>query len=293
MADEKVPTIQDTFKTRETQSQAGINSAYDSSLNTQKQGLLNAYNQNTQAQAQQQQDVQNAYKQASYDDGVPTDRNDGNQTQFADARDVNTGLGSQHQLRLGNARAGADAKVGFAQQQALAESQRQAALLETNYKNQVASALADNDYKRAAALMDDYNNQNKWREQQAQQLASFGNFDPYRQIYGDETANQMQTMWNRQNPDEAYGLGRIDAETYRQITGRYPAGYNPGGGGGGYGGWYGGPTGDDDKQTRSLFGVNNASAGRPLMPLNNNIYHTAYSKQTPSLYGLGKASSKG
>ena len=231
---EKKPTLEEAFKTRETESQAGINKAYDNNLNTQKQGLLDAYNQNTQAQANQQQDVQNAFKQANYDIGVQNNRNDTNLTQFADVRDVNTGLGSQHQLRLGNTRAGAEAKVGFAQQQAMAESQRQAAMLETNYKNQVASALADNDFKRAAALMDDYNNQNKWREQQAAQLASFGNFDPYKQLYGDDTANTMQTMWNAQHPEEAYRLGRIDAEKYKQITGNYPAGYSSGWGGGFY-----------------------------------------------------------
>lgn len=230
-------TLEDAFKARETQSQAGINKTYDNSLNAQKQGLLDAYNQNTQAQIQQQQDVQNAFKQANYDIGVQNNRNEANLTQFADVRDVNTGFGSQHRLNLNNARANAEAKVGFAQQQALQESQRQAALLETNYKNQVAAALADNDYKRAAALMDDYNNQNKWREAQAQQLASFGNFDPYRSIYGDATAGTMQTMWNMQNPEIAYQLGHIDAKKYKQIRGYYPW---HGGGGGGYGAWGGG-----------------------------------------------------
>lgn len=289
--EEKKPTLQDTFKARETESQAGINKIYDSNINAQRQGLLNSFNQNTQAQAQQQQDVQNAFKQANYDVGVQNNRNEANVTQFADVRDVNTGLGSQHRLNLNNARANATGKVAFAQQQAMQESQRQAALLETNYKNQVAAALADNDYKRAAALMDDYNNQNKWREAQAAQLASFGNFDAYEDMYGKDTAGQMKQIWLRQNPDTAYKLGEMDPYTYYDITGRWPAGFNPYGGGG-YGDWYG-SAGDGDKQTRSLFGVNNASAGRPLMPLNHNVYHTAYSTQTPSLYGLGKASSKG
>lgn len=273
--EEKKVTLQDAFKNRETESQIGINKAYDNSLNTQKQGLLDAYNQNTQAQAQQKQDVQSAFKAANYDIGVQNDRNDTNLTQFADVRDVNTGMGSQHRLNLGNTRNQADARVAFAQQQALAESERQAAMLETNYKNQVAAALADNDYKRAAALMDDYNNQNKWREAQAAQLASFGNFDPYKQLYGDDTANTMQTMWNAQHPEEAYRLGKIDAEKYKQITGRYPAGYNPGGGwgGGGGGGWYdpsGGPpkpTTLNQMQALSNFSNGVSNAGAAVMSL--------------------------
>lgn len=235
--EKKKPTLQETFQNRETQSQTGINKIYDTNLNNQKQGLLDAYNQNTQAMGQQKQDIQNAFKAANYDIGVQNNRNDTNLTQFANVRDVNTGLGSQHRLNLNNARAGAMARSEFAQNQAMMEADRQAALVETNYKNQVAAALADNDYKRAAALMDDYNNQNKWREAQAAQLASFGDFQAYHDLYGKDTADTMQTMWNAQHPEEAYRLGRIDANKYREITGKWPKGYSPPSSGGFDWGW--------------------------------------------------------
>ena len=111
------------------------------------------------------------------------------------------------------------------------------------------SAIADNDYKRAAALLDDYNNQNKWADEQAQILATYGNMDPYKELYGDTAAETMQKVWNAQNPDVAYRTGQITAEQYKQITGGYPRGYTPpwsgGWGGWGYGG--GGPGDDDDK----------------------------------------------
>lgn len=257
--EEKKPTLEEQFKARETQSQQNINNLYDTNLATQKQGLLDAYNQNTAAQTQQTQDIKKNYGIANYDIGIQNDRNDRNLTQFADVRDVNTGLGSQHRLNLNGARANAVGKVAFAQQQALQESNRQAMLMETNYKNQVASALADNDYKRAAALMDDYNNQNAWREQQAATLASYGNFDAYKPLYGDDAAGAMQKVWDAQNPDTSYELGRISAERYRQITGHYPPGYNPWGGWGGWG--YGGgpetPPGTNGKflgRTRNVTG---------------------------------------
>lgn len=233
----KTPTMQEAFQAREAESQSGINKLYDTNLNNQKQGLLDAYNQNVQAAGQQKQDIQNAFNKANYSIGVQNNRNDTNLTQFADVRDVNTGFGSQHRLNLNNARANANAKTEFAQNQAMMEADRQAALVETNYKNQVAAALADNDYKRAAALMDDYNNQNKWREAQAAQLASFGDFQAYHDLYGKDTADTMQTMWNAQHPEEAYRLGRISPNTYRQITGKWPKGYSPAGYMGGYG-WY-------------------------------------------------------
>ena len=237
---EKKPTVQDQFKAREAESQANINKIYDTSLGNVNKGLEDAFVQNQQAQAQQRESVIQSFNALNNDLKVQNDRNDINLTQFANVMDVNTGLGSQHRLNLNNARNTANTKLAYAQQQALQESDRQAALIETNYKNQVAAALADNDYKRAAALMDDYNNQNKWREAQAQQLASFGDFQAYHDLYGKDTADTMQTMWNAQHPEEAYRLGRIDANKYRQITGKWPAGYTPphsGGGGGGYGGY--------------------------------------------------------
>lgn len=235
-------TLEEQFKDRETQSQQGINSVYDNSLNAQNQALSDAFAQNAAAQAEQKQTSMQSFGNANYDLGVQNDRNDRNLTQFADVRGMNYAGGSQHALSLGNARTGATQKLAFQQQQAMAEADRQAALAETNYKNQVAAALADNDYKRAAALMDDYNNQQKWQEQQAQILASYGNFDAYKNLYGEDTAGTMQTMWNAQNPETAYRLGRIDANTYRNITGRWPRGYTPPSTGGGYYGGVGSST---------------------------------------------------
>lgn len=282
---EKNPTLKDQFQAREQQSQAGINKTYDSAINAQRQGLLDAFNANTQAQATAGQAIQAQRDTLNNDLSVQNTRNTSNINKFADVRDVNRQQGSQAALQLNNARAVSTGRFANAAQNALAENQRQSELVKTNYQNQVAAALADNDYKRAAALLDDFNNQNAWREQQAKVLASYGNFDPYRQLYGDETANGMQKIWQAQNPLAAYNMGQIDPEQYRQLTGNYPPGYTPAwSGGGGAGG--------ESKQTASLYGLANASAGRPLMPLNQNVYHTAYNTQTPSLYGVNNSSAK-
>jgi len=231
-------TVQDQFKALEAEGQANINKTYDNSLASQNQGWQNAFDQNQQIQGQQKQAVQQAYNQANYDLGVQNTRNDNNLTQFADVRDVNTQQGSQHRLRLNNARNSANAKLAYAQAQALQESERQAALIETNYKNQISAALADNNYKRAAALMDEYNNQDKKQQEYAQLLAaSAGNFEPYKNMYGEDTANTMQTMWNAQHPEEAYRMGNIDANKYKEITGKWPKGYTPPHSGGGND-WY-------------------------------------------------------
>lgn len=242
----KTPSVEKQMTARGEQNQAGINKAYDSGLAAQKQGLLDAYNANTAAQTQQGQNIQKNAGVANYDVGVQNDRNERNVSRFADVRGANTQGGSQHQLNLGSARAAALGNVANIQQQALQESERQKQLMTTSYQNQVQSALKDNDYKRAAALLDDYNNQQKWQDQQAQILASYGNFSGYRPLYGDTAADGMQRVWNAQHPDVAYRTGQIDAETYKSITGDYPAGYTPPSYGG-WGGWgYGGPVVDDD-----------------------------------------------
>lgn len=68
----------------------------------------------------------------------------------------------------------------------------------------------------------------------AQNLASYGDFSGFAQLFGEDRAKEMQKVWNSGNPDLAYRSGKINAEEYRAMTGEYPAGYvAPGGGGSG------------------------------------------------------------
>lgn len=239
--------VRDQFNAYGEQNRANINRVYDAGLETQKQSLLNAYNANVEAQQGAAGTIRQTGDMLSHDLAVQNARNMGNINQFADVRGVNRQQGSQAQLSLGNARNAAMGGMAFRQQTALAENQRQQDLAKIQYHAQVQEALADNDYKKAAALLDDYNNENAWRDQQAQILASYGNFDPYRDIYGEDAAKGMQQVWAAQNPQIAYRTGAITANQYRLITGHYPLGYNAGGGGGGDG-WYdprgGGPAED-------------------------------------------------
>lgn len=275
-------TVQDQFNTRANNSAAGINSAYDSSLATQKQGLLDAYNANTQAQTQQGQDIAKTYERAGYDAGVQNARNAANTTQFANVRGVNPGVGSQHALNLGNAAARSVGAVDFARQGALQENERQKQLLSMNYQNQVNEALADYDYKKAAALLDDYNNQKKWQEQQAEILASYGNFDPYGELYGTDAAANMRNVWLAQNPDVAYRTGQISADMYRNITGKWPAGYTPPSSGGGwYGGGYGGPAKGDGGDGSINPGSKKGKKDVPLYGATGSIFYGGKLNYTP------------
>lgn len=112
------------------------------------------------------------------------------------------------------------------------------AALETQYKSAVAQAIAENDYNRAKALMDEYGNQENRDAAMAKTLASYGDFSGYARLYGDDVANNMAQYWISQNPKLAYDMGRISAEDYARLTGKSSGG--SGGGSGNRGGLFGG-----------------------------------------------------
>ena len=84
---------------------------------------------------------------------------------------------------------------------------------------------------------DDYN---KWADQYERAMneaairGNSGDFEAYRQMWGDEAANRLQQAYAAQVLMPLYTAGQMDAETYRSIAGVYPVGYvEPGAGGGG------------------------------------------------------------
>lgn len=232
------------FDQRKADFQGNINSTLDNSMNAQRQGLQNAFNQNMAGQTQATNAGQQAFERANTDLGIQAGRTQNSMNSYADARGLNRQPGSQQALSLGLGTRTAQGKLQQQQQMALQESQRQQELLKTDYQNQITKAVAENDYRRAAALLDDYNNQNNWLEKNAAQMASFGNFAGYEQMYGKGTANTMRNFWIGSNPELAYNTGAIDAKRYRAITGKNPPDFVGGGGGGEGGGggldnwWY-------------------------------------------------------
>jgi len=220
------------FEARQQAAQNNINTTLNTSLDAQKQGLQNAYDQNMASQTQAANAGQAAYdtaKQNVYTQAAITG-NDMNR--WADRRGLNYQPGSQQALALGRARAGAAGSIAQQQQAALQESARQKALLSTDYNNRVQQAIATRDYQKAAALLDDYNSQNDWLDKNAEAMAAFGNFTGYEQLYGPDQAKSMQWFWIGSNPELAYNTGVIDAKRYTELTGRNAPGASYGGGGG-------------------------------------------------------------
>lgn len=105
------------------------------------------------------------------------------------------------------------------------------AALETQYKSAVAQAIAENDYNRAKALMDEYGNQENRDAAMAKTLASYGDFSGYARLYGDDVANNMAQYWIYSNPQLAYSMGKISEDEYRRLTGKSSGGSGSGSGG--------------------------------------------------------------
>jgi hypothetical protein len=223
------------FEQRQQASQGNIRNAFDSSLNRVQAGLQDSLRQNTAAQDAATAAGQRAFDVANNDLAVQAGRTQAGMDSYADVRGLNRQPGSQQSLSLGLAAQTAAGRLAQQQQMAAAESARQKALLSTDYNNRVQAAIADRDYKQAAALLDDYNNQNSWLDKNAELMAGLGNFAGYEQLYGPETAGMMQNFWIGSNPELAYNTGAIDAERYKAITGREAPGtvhISEGGGGG-------------------------------------------------------------
>ena len=73
--------------------------------------------------------------------------------------------------------------------------------------------------------MNEYNNGYSRDLNTAKTLAAYGDFSGYAGLYGQDTANNMAALWKAQNPELAYNTGRMTAEEYKAVTGKYPAGY--------------------------------------------------------------------
>lgn len=223
-----------------------INQMYDASKTSQLAGLESAYTQNLSDATAQKEQIDKQYNQAANDLGVQYERNRYNNNLQAAANGLNVGTGSQMNLAL-NSQYGRDfGNLRGQQAAAQVEQDRQINNIESQYRLQVQQAIADNDLARAAALVDEANNQisqltNAYQLQQqdlgnqAALLASAGDYSGYQNMFGltNDQVGTLQTQWAAQNPDLAWQSGMIDANQYRAITGKYPAGYNPGGGGGG------------------------------------------------------------
>lgn len=149
------------------------------------------------------------YQTAANDLAAQYERNRRNFLEGAATSGINTGAGSQQQLAMGSNYQRDFGNVRTSEAEQTAEANRQMANLTSQYQTDIRTALADNDYAKAAALLDEYNNGYQRDLANAELLARYGDFSGYESVYGPDTAAGMRDIWLQQNPDVAYVTGRI------------------------------------------------------------------------------------
>ena len=220
-------TLEEEYKQYKTQNTDQINQMYDAQKQSQLASLESAYNQNL-SNAQAARDALPAQYQGRANDlAVQYERQRRNLNQQAAANGLNTGAGSQMQLALGGNYNRDYGNIRTAQQQAIDNADRGIRDLQTAYQSSVQQAVANNDYQRAQALLAEYKNEYQRQLQQAQMLASYGDFSAFANIpgYNQGQVDNMRNVWIASNPQLAYNTGAISADDYYRMTGQWPAGY--------------------------------------------------------------------
>lgn len=204
------------------QGQNMINSMYDAQRDARLNELKSGYEQSKSEHIAAQGKIAPQYQSAANALAVEAERNKRNFNLQAAANGLNTGAGGQAALAQNSAYQRDYGGLRTAEADAQAEAARQLANLEAKYQSDVASALANNDYQRAAAMYDEFKNSQNQDMQKAQILAEFGDFSGYASLYGQESADNMFRIWAIQNPELAYSVGKITKQQRDNIkSGRY------------------------------------------------------------------------
>ena len=265
-----------------------INDMYDAQKESQLTQMENAYNQSKSNAEAARDKLPGQYQQQANDLAVQYERNRRNLNQQVAGSGLNTGTASQAALAQNSGYQRDFGKVRTAQADAIAEADRGLVNLESQYQSGISAAIAQNDYQKAAALLDEYNNQYNRNLSQAQTLASYGDFSMYAQIYGQEQADKMAATWKAQNPNLAYNTGNISANEYYSMTGKYPAGYTPpaaASGGGYYGGGsynYGNASGLSSSEIKAIQNALGVPADGIWGSQTENAYNAAIAKTPPA-----------
>lgn len=231
---------------------AGIQSMYDNQLNSQKASLQAAFDKNLGDLEANRDKISKEYDAQRNAAAVDFERNRRNLNQQIASSGLNTGTAAQSQLALQQQYNKMRGTLGASEGEANAALDKSIADLKIEYQNNINKAVADNDYNKAAAMLDEWNVAYQQAMTKAQSLAQYGDFSGYADLYGADAVRQMTKVWQLQNPLIAYNMGQISAAEYKQITGKTPPGYSSYSGGTG-GPPPEGPPGGDDGDDLSEF----------------------------------------
>lgn len=220
--------FEDAYK-RYTESGQGqaVAGMYDQQTQANLSGLKSTYDRNLASQQAAREQIGTTYQNSANNMQAQYERNRRNLNQQAAANGINTGAGSQQQLALQNVWNRDYGALQGQQAQAYANADLAIANLTTNYQNAIQQAQAQGDYRKMAAMYDDFKDKYNQTLQNAKTLAAYGDFSGYNDIYSPDQITNMRNTWIASNPLLAYNTGAISAADYYRMTGQYAPGHAP------------------------------------------------------------------
>jgi len=202
-----------------------INDMYDAQINAQRAALQEEGAQALSDAQANRDKIASLYNKQRNAASVDWERQRRNFLESANTSGINTGAGSQAELSMMSAYQRSQNDLGAAQAQAEADADRNIADIKRSTQASINEAIAKNDYQKAAALLDEYNEQYNRAVDRAEALAEFGDFSGYAALYGDDAAAQMRYTWVMSNPEIALATGQITQQQYAALTlyKQYPA----------------------------------------------------------------------
>ena len=207
-----------------------VGNVYDTARDAQLLALENQYNMSRAESQRAAEQIPQAYQQQALAAEQQAARDRLAFNEQAAASGLNVGAGSQAQLAQNTALQGNLASIGTARANAEAEAQFQLMQMERQYQNAVSEALANNEYERAAALMQEYQREAQSTVEAANQRALL-NFQEQQAAArsAQETANQQAALdyeLRRQNMTDAEKRAATLAQ-YGDFSGYGELGYSP------------------------------------------------------------------
>lgn len=214
-----------------------VDTLYNAARQRTLAALQSAYDQSRLELKKYQAQIPGLYQQQANALAAQAERDRQRFNEYSAQSGLDAGVGSQAALAMQNQQQANLSQIRTAEANANAEAQSKLASLFTQYQNDIAEALANSEYERAAALLAEYKQQaqsivdvsqaqsqldmsvadfnkntryTEWQKQMAlaEAMAAQGDFTGYRALgVSDDQINSMRRGWLAQNPEAALNLG--------------------------------------------------------------------------------------
>ena len=213
-----------------------VNTMYDAAKEAALAALKSAYDTSKLEAEQAMEKISPLYQQQRNATAANAERERMMFNEYAAASGLNSGTGGQAMLAFSNQLQNDLNDLYLGEANALTEAQNQITKLTMEYQNSIAEAVANNEYERAAALLQEFqlqaqsivdvaqtqaslnlqtagqnldakNSEYDRLADSAATLAQYGDFSGYLALgYSADQIEQMRAVWKAANPDIAWAL---------------------------------------------------------------------------------------